>query len=45
VSCTNLLDSHMRVRDGSGATPIRYQADYLDPLGRSIQMSLRKLFF
>lgn len=45
VSCTNLFDSHMRVRDGSGATPIKYQADYLDPLGRSVQVSLRKLFF
>ncbi|CAN7610689.1 TonB-dependent receptor [Phenylobacterium sp. LjRoot225] len=45
VSCTNLFDSHIRVRDGSGSTPIKYQADYLDPLGRSVQLSVRKVFF
>jgi len=45
LACTNLFDSHMRVRDGSGATPVKYQADYLDPLGRSIQLSVRKVFF
>jgi hypothetical protein len=45
LSVTNLFDAHQRVRDLSGNTPISYQPDYLDPLGRSIQISFRKLFF
>jgi hypothetical protein len=43
--CTNLFDAHMKVRDANGLTPIKYQADYLDPLGRSVKLSVRKLFF
>ena len=38
----NLLDGKRRVRDGSGATPLGYQPGYLDPLGRSIRVSVRK---
>ena len=34
-----------RVSDATGATPITYQPDYLDPLGRSVRVSIRKLFF
>src|SRR5262249_35784963 len=45
LSCTNLLDAHMHVRDATGLTPVRYQKAYLDPLGRSVKMSLRKVFF
>lgn len=41
----NLLDSRPRVRDAAGATPLGYQPDYLDPAGRSVRISLRKLFF
>jgi len=41
----NLLDSRIDVRDESGATPLSYQGAYLDPLGRSVRLSLRKLFF
>jgi len=41
---TNLLDSDQKVRDENGATPIGYQPDYLDPLGRSIRIGVRKLF-
>jgi hypothetical protein len=33
------------VRDATGATPVRYQPDYLDPLGRTVMFSIRKLFF
>jgi hypothetical protein len=42
---TNILDSHMKVRDQTGATPVNYQPDYLDSLGRSVQISFRKLMF
>lgn len=40
----NVLDSHQRVTDGSGTVPLSYQPDYLDPRGRVITLSLRKLF-
>jgi phosphoribosylformylglycinamidine (FGAM) synthase PurS component len=33
------------VRDAAGATPISYQPAFLDPLGRTVRISLRKLFF
>jgi iron complex outermembrane receptor protein len=45
LSVTNLFNSRLTVRDGTGATPVRYQPAYLDPLGRSIRISFRKLFF
>lgn len=44
VRIENLLDSHQRVTDGSGTVPLSYQADYVDPRGRVIGVSLRKLF-
>ncbi|AXJ95019.1 MULTISPECIES: TonB-dependent receptor [unclassified Sphingomonas] len=40
----NILDSRQRVRDANGITPISYQPDYLNPLGRTIRLSIRKLF-
>ena len=44
-SISNLFDSRQRVTDATGATPISYQPDYLDPLGRTVRLSIRKLFF
>jgi hypothetical protein len=44
VEVANLLDSRQDVRDRTGATPNRYQADLIDPLGRTVTMSLRKRF-
>ena len=41
----NLFNSHPRVRDATGATPLRYQPGYLDPTGRTIRLQFRKLFF
>jgi len=41
----NLFDSRQRVRDEFGETPFSYQPDFLDPLGRSVRISVRKLFF
>jgi len=45
VSVDNLLDSRQRVRDAAGDTPVSYQPDYLDPLGRTIKVGIRKLLF
>jgi outer membrane cobalamin receptor len=44
LSVNNLFDSRQRVTDAAGLTPIGYQPDYLDPLGRSVTLSLRKQF-
>ncbi len=45
LSVDNVLNSRQRVRDAAGVTPISYQPDYIDPLGRTVRLSLRKLFF
>jgi iron complex outermembrane recepter protein len=41
----NLFDSRIGVTDASGAVPLSYQPDYLDPIGRSVRVTLRKQFF
>jgi hypothetical protein len=40
----NIFDAKPRVRDGLGMTPINYQPDLLDPVGRTVQITIRKLF-
>jgi hypothetical protein len=45
LAVDNLFDQRLDVTDASGATPIGYQPDLLDPLGRSIRLEFRKLFF
>jgi hypothetical protein len=40
----NLLDSRQKVTDQTGAVPITYQRDLIDPLGRVIGIELRKQF-
>lgn len=40
----NLANSLPQVRDGTGATPPFYQPAYLEPLGRSMTLRLRKQF-
>ena len=45
VSVDNLFDSRQRVHDAAGNTPVSYQPDYLDPLGRTIRVGIRKLLF
>lgn len=45
LSVTNLFDAHQNVRDQTGATPIGYRPDELDPLGRVVSLNFRKLFF
>jgi hypothetical protein len=45
LSIDNLFDARQQVRDGLGTVPLSYQPGYLDPLGRSVRLSVRKLFF
>jgi uncharacterized membrane protein YgcG len=45
IGIDNIFNQRREVRDATGATPLRYQQDYLDPLGRTISISFRKLFF
>jgi hypothetical protein len=44
IEVNNLLNSRPRVHDAAGNVPISYQPDLLDPLGRTVMISLRKLF-
>lgn len=45
LAVDNLFDQRLDVRDAAGVTPLGYQPDLLDPLGRSIRLSFRKLFY
>lgn len=45
VGVDNLFDQQLDVRNGLGETPLSYQPDYLDPLGRTFRISLRKILF
>jgi hypothetical protein len=44
LAVENVSDHRQRVRDDNGATPLRYQPGYLDPLGRTVMVELRKVF-
>jgi hypothetical protein len=44
LQLNNLFNSRPKVHDASGAVPLNYQPDLLDPLGRTIMISFRKLF-
>jgi hypothetical protein len=44
VSVQNVFDARLQVRDETGAVPLSYQPGYLDPLGRSVRIGIRKLF-
>ena len=39
-----VFNNRLDVRDASGATPLSYQPAYLDPLGRSVRLQIRKMF-
>jgi iron complex outermembrane receptor protein len=41
----NLLDDHPQVRAADGTVPLNYQPSLLDPQGRAVRLSFRKLFF
>ena len=40
----NIFNARPRVRDAFGDVPTSYQSDLLDPLGRTVSLSIRKLF-
>jgi len=40
----NIFNARPRVRDAAGSVPLSYQPGLLDPLGRTIMISFRKLF-
>ncbi len=40
----NLFNDILDVRDQSGLVPLRYQRGFLDPLGRTVEISFRKFF-
>jgi hypothetical protein len=44
VEVTNLFNARPQVHDAAGNIPLSYQPDLLDPLGRTIMISFRKLF-
>lgn len=39
----NLLDTRVTVRDQDGAVPLGYTRDEIDPLGRTLKLSVRKM--
>jgi hypothetical protein len=41
---TNIFNTRPNVHDATGAVPLNYQADLLNPLGRTVMISFRKLF-
>ena len=40
----NILNNRPKVRDSSGGTPLSYQPDLLEPIGRTFGITFRKLF-
>jgi iron complex outermembrane recepter protein len=40
----NVFDSRQRVTDATGAVPLSYQPDLIDPRGRFIGLDFRKAF-
>ncbi|HET7604512.1 MAG TPA: TonB-dependent receptor [Sphingomicrobium sp.] len=40
----NIFNARPKVHDAAGSVPLSYQPDLLDPLGRMIMISFRKLF-
>jgi hypothetical protein len=43
VNVDNLFDEKQSVHDGLGVTPQAFQSDYLDPVGRTLRITLRKV--
>ena len=41
----NLFDTRPEVTASAGATPLNYQSDYLDPQGRVVSLTFRKILF
>lgn len=44
LSVDNIFDTRLKVTDETGTTPLGYQRDLLDPTGRTVRLTIRKLF-
>ncbi len=44
LGVTNVLNAHQKVHDATGATPVGFEPGYVDPLGRVVTLSVRKVF-
>jgi len=44
LNLINLTNDRQKVRDPFGSTPLQYQPAYRDPLGRTIEFEIRKVF-
>jgi len=44
IDALNLTNSRQSVRDSFGITPLQYQPAYRDPIGRTIELEIRKVF-
>jgi hypothetical protein len=44
LQVTNIFNARPQVHDAAGNVPLNYQPDLLEPLGRTIMISFRKLF-
>ena len=44
IDVTNIFNSRLQVHDAFGRVPTNFQPDLLNPLGRTIMISFRKLF-
>jgi hypothetical protein len=44
LAITNLFDRRETVRDAEGSTPTAFEPGYLDPLGRGVALTVRKVF-
>lgn len=44
LSVQNVFDNVQKVTNGAGVVPIAYQPGYLDPRGRYVEVSFRKMF-
>jgi hypothetical protein len=43
LAVQNIFDNRQRVTNGAGAVPVAYQPGYLDPMGRVVLLSVRKI--
>jgi len=44
IGVDNIFDDRINVEDGNGDTPLRFQQDLIDPIGRSFEIEIRKRF-
>jgi iron complex outermembrane recepter protein len=44
LAVTNLFDRRQTVHDAAGATPTAFEPGFLDPLGRVLALTVRKVF-